>query len=314
MKVRVDGDIIVYAAGFACERTLYTYEYPDGRKVVFDSASALKKAEPDADKSLITKEKIVEPVEHAYYNVRSMIRSSAEAVGGTVDDVVVYLSGSTNFRDKLATIKPYKGNRDPTLKPVHAAAIKDMIRREYEFVVSDGVEADDAIATDHYADWLRDEYSTVLVTLDKDLDMVPGLHYNPRKDRAYMVDEREAAWNFHKQLLTGDAVDNIPGIPKVGPKTAEKILPPIGATDEELLTAVIPYYKKEYGDEWEDVLFQIGNLLWIRVEQDKWWTPKQLDQSGEDEVDASVPDAPEREASPDHVGDSAELDGESSNP
>lgn len=40
----------------------------------------------------------------------------------------------------------------------------------------------------------------------------------------FEVSELEGMYNFYKQLLTGDRVDNIQGIPGIGDKKAEKIL------------------------------------------------------------------------------------------
>ena len=214
----------------------------------------------------------VEPLPNALYNVRSIVNATAEAMqADPKEDVLVYLSGPTNFRTGVATILPYKGNRDPAHKPVHAADIKAMIRREYTTRTSEDEEADDQIAYEHYADWLHDPYSTVIATVDKDLDMIPGLHYNFRKKESYYVTPEQGIWWFYRQCLTGDTTDNIPGIDGVGPVRAAKLLPPVGAGVEELHRVVLGEYAKAFGDQADARLLEVGRLLWIRKEPGQWW-------------------------------------------
>jgi len=57
----------------------------------------------------------------------------------------IILSGPGNFRDSIATIKPYKGNRDPTHIPVHYSAIRQYMIDQYCAVVIHGREADDEV-------------------------------------------------------------------------------------------------------------------------------------------------------------------------
>jgi len=66
---------------------------------------------------------------------------------------------------------------------------------------------------------------SIAVTIDKDLRSVPGWHWNPTKEQGPVeVDQYTADLNFHKQWLTGDTTDNIPGIWRFGPAKAEKWL------------------------------------------------------------------------------------------
>jgi 5'-3' exonuclease len=54
-------------------------------------------------------------------------------------------------------------------------------------------------------------------------------------------------------LLTGDAVDSIPGCPGIGPVKAFKILSGCD-TPEEMENACMTQYKAKYGDMWADVM------------------------------------------------------------
>jgi hypothetical protein len=277
MIVRIDGDVIVYRAGFAAEHTFWKFVNADAEREFETRKEMIAHAESLGLKPgeyVVETRREVEPVQNALYNVRSIIRTAAESLQADPDeDVVVYLSGPTNFRMGVATIKPYKGNRDTAHKPVHAAEIKAMMRREYNCKVSDGEEADDLIAIDHYATWLHDPHGSVIATIDKDLDMLPGLHYNFVRGESYYVSPEQGLWNFYKQLLTGDTTDNIPGIDGIGPVKAAKLLPEPGASEAELYAAVRGAYDTAFGEDAGARLLEVGRLLWIRRNPDEWWNP-----------------------------------------
>lgn len=280
MLVRLDGDVIVYSAGFACEHTFWTSTY-DGQSREFESRKDMLAFNEERGllpgTYVVAQRREVEPLPNALYNVRSIVNATAEAMQvDPKEEVLVYLSGPTNFRNGVATIKPYKGNRDPAHKPVHAAEIKAMIRREYDTRTSEDEEADDQIAYEHYADWLRDPHSSVIATVDKDLDMIPGLHFNFRKKESYYVTPEEGLWNFYKQCLTGDTTDNIPGIYGIGDVKAAKLLPDVGATEGDLYRTVVQEYAKAFGDTAGERLLEVGRLLWIRREPGQWWNPPVL--------------------------------------
>jgi 5'-3' exonuclease len=185
--------------------------------------------------------------------------------------MTMYLSGPTNFRTGIATIKPYKGNRDPDHRPKHGPAIKEYMEHKYNTVYSEDEEADDLVGYSHYGMWLRDERSTVIATVDKDMDMIPGMHYNFVKDESYYVDEYEADRWFYLQLLMGDSTDNIPGIPGVGPKKAATMLEGL-AGEEEYFVQALDAYENAYEDGLA-ALIENARLLWIRRQPNEWWSP-----------------------------------------
>lgn len=281
MIIRIDGDVIVYRAGFAAEHTFWKFVHAGTEREFETRKAMLAHAEGLGLKPgqyVVETRREVEPVANALYNVRSIIRTTAEDLqADPKDDVIVYLSGPTNFRMGIAVTKPYKGNRDPAHKPVHAAEIKAMIRREFHTVTSDGEEADDRIGIEHYASWWNDgPHTSVIATIDKDLDMIPGLHYNFVKREGYYVSPDQAIWNFYKQILTGDTTDNIPGIDGIGPVKAARCLPPVGASELELFRAVEEKYREAFGDTARDRLLESGRLLWIRRHDHEWWNPPTL--------------------------------------
>lgn len=165
-----------------------------------------------------------------------------------------------NFRYSAATIRPYKGTR-PTTKPFWYESIRRYLVDEYDAEVISGMEADDAIGIDAYSN--PDKY--IICSVDKDLNNIPGRHYDELKPNKgiYWVDERDALGNFYSQLLTGDRTDNIPGLFGVGGKSS--LLTKLRACSDELTmyTFVRSMYEKYFGSYWKLFLHENGCLAWI---------------------------------------------------
>jgi 5'-3' exonuclease len=175
-----------------------------------------------------------------------------------------YLTGKNNYRSEIATEQAYKGNRKDARKPVHYDSLREYLISKWGFTVVDGQEADDAMGIKAYE---LPEDSSCIMTIDKDLDMIRGWHYNFVKEDLYYVTEKEAIKNFYIQILTGDRVDNIPGIKGIGPVKAKKILE--NCTTEKSLFKVV----SEKYDHDIDKLTERGRLLWIRRKEKQLWKP-----------------------------------------
>lgn len=103
-------------------------------------------------------------------------------------------------------------------------------------------EADDILAT--MARLTEQAGGTcVLVTGDKDCRQLITDHvavYNIRKDLLYRAEELKQDWGIRPdqvvdfQALVGDKVDNVPGVPLIGPKIAAELLNQFGTLDEVL--------------------------------------------------------------------------------
>jgi 5'-3' exonuclease len=137
------------------------------------------------------------------------------------------------------------------------------------FELIEGQEADDAIGIAVY-DAPVD--TTCVMSIDKDLNMLRGWHYNFVKEDLYYVTEEEAIKNFYIQILTGDRVDNIQGLKGVGPVKAGKILKDL-VTEQELFDAVLEAYEGDI-----DTLTERGRLLWIRRKANQMWMPPSISQ------------------------------------
>lgn len=181
-----------------------------------------------------------------------------------VGDYKGFLTGSTNYRNEIAKTAPYKGNRTGE-KPIHYDLLRQYLVSAWAFTEVQEQEADDAIGIAAYEFDSVDDY--LIMTLDKDLDMIRGWHYNFVKNDKYLIEEYEGIINFYRQILTGDRVDNIIGLKGIGPKKADKILKDC-KTEKELYDAVL----KAYDNDTERVL-ENGKLLWIRRKPNEMWQP-----------------------------------------
>lgn len=181
----------------------------------------------------------------------------------------LYISGKDNFRDKLACAeatfskepKLYKGTRDPSMRPHYYDEIRDYMIHIHGAITVNGMEAEDAAAIVHYE---HKDRNTVLVHQDKDLNCLPGWHWNPVKmDDVYYQTIKEANIHFWKQVLTGDKVDNIRGIDGLGPKTADKLLDPCDGDWMRMYDVALYQYRKQHGLEAERILDETCKLVWI---------------------------------------------------
>jgi len=134
----------------------------------------------------------------------------------------VYLTGGDNFRNEIAVTAPYKGNRKGA-KPVHLRAARQHMIDFWGALVYEGIEADDAIATGATRD-LKAGIAPVIVSLDKDFDQVACDRYDMVNDVTTSPEPLEATRNLYKQIIMGDAVDNIKGMHLCGAVCAGELL------------------------------------------------------------------------------------------
>lgn len=271
-----DADILVYRCGFAADRKKWIVKKNGLTIEEFTNKKELNSFQKqvqleDGDELNIVHEFKPEPLEFALNNINTVV----SAVNNLFPDSTnkFFLTGKDNFREKIATMQPYKGNRDPNAKPFYYKEIRDFIINRYEATVVDGQEADDEIGIQHC---LSPEDS-VIVSIDKDLDTVPGRHYNWVTKAEYYLNEAWATKNFYKQLLTGDSTDNVPGIPYVGSVTAERILKEF-TKPKSLYQCVLSEYTKRFPDGFmglspRNAVLEIGRLLYIRQQRDELWSP-----------------------------------------
>lgn len=174
-----------------------------------------------------------------------------------------YLTGKKNFRNEIAVTAPYKGNRK-SAKPKHYQLLRDYMESAWSFTMIEDQEADDAIGIAAY-EMEVGEYC--ICSIDKDLDMLRGDHYNFVKDERYFITEEEGIKNFYKQLLMGDRVDNIIGIKGIGTVKAERLLKEC-KNENEMYLAILEAYEGN-----AERVLENGRLLWIRRQHNQLWIP-----------------------------------------
>lgn len=211
-----------------------------------------------------------------------------EASGGTGVPELCF-TGDLNFRNHVAFTQAYKSNRSP--RPFHYKNTAFVLKLQYKHHLVNGLEADDLMGilmTAH-----PDKY--ICISRDKDLRQIKGWHYgwevhNQPSFGPYeysdfgeitLTAKRKLVGGgmkfFYCQLLMGDKVDTIPGIPGLGTVTAYTIINPCN-TIEECEAAIKVPYQKHYGIEWLSVMREQGRLLHMsrRVDKQKnvlLWSP-----------------------------------------
>jgi len=234
-----------------------------------------------------------------------LIDEKIEAICRAVDATerpILYLTGDTylwnmkrrvrpslpayepNFRIEVAKLRPYKGTRKVE-KPYYYNSVRAYLLTKWNAFVAIGCEADDEMAMEQ----TKRPSEVVVCTRDKDLRQVPGLHYGWESGRQgeFGPHEYDALGSidlvrtssttkitgggfkfFAAQLLTGDVVDNISGLPKYGPVKVDSLLSSLAST-RECLDAVRKEYESVYPDDWKAQLREQCDLLWMIRRRDE---------------------------------------------
>lgn len=246
----IDTDIIVYRVGSVADQTYWDYQ--GNRYKSKKELNAILK-ENGVDDTAVTAGK--DPM--SWGKCKTMAITYLEDILDDFDDYQLYLSGKGNFRYKVATIQPYKANRKSSGKPFYYDEIRQFYSEVYQAKFSVGQEADDDLGEAQ-----TDE--TCIISTDKDMDCIPGWHFNWVTDKLYQVSEEEANKSHFKQLLLGDSTDNILGLYGVGPKST--LLSDINKMSDslEMFNHVKEQYEKRFGSYALQFMQENATLLWIR--------------------------------------------------
>ena len=185
----------------------------------------------------------------AYYAITHMLDTkgrSTNALFGFIKSInyiisdfspnylVIVFDGKANKKSRTEIYSEYKGNRQaiPEDLPQQILWSQEFCSlKSIPFIVSEGVEADDAMGS--IAKWAeKHDFETYLCTNDKDFcqlvnDSTFILNNNNNVINADGVKERygiNPSQMIDYLAIVGDTSDNVPGIPGFGPKTARALL------------------------------------------------------------------------------------------
>lgn len=293
MRILFDADSMVYGCGFAAQKTIYDYvlasedgsELIEGIALSKDELAATAAMLPDGWSISYNAVAEAEPLENALALAKRQLVRVMEKLdkdGYKYDRLELFLTGKGNFRDQVATIRPYKGNRVAMEKPVHYQALRRYLRERWGAIVIDGWEADDEVAM-QAARHGYDPQEVMIVSQDKDLRTVQGLLFNYRRNTYELLTEKQALVNFYRQILTGDATDNIVGCYRTGEAAATRLIQE-SMTEREMYDAVLGEVEKSLerkgcpysGMTAEAVVLETGRLLHMYrhpLEVVKLWEP-----------------------------------------
>lgn len=292
-----------------------------GNAAAKNSTSVHRKVVPsrvlqfDADFACYEVADLEQPAISNFRNLLDFLHMKRVMVGAAHINAFITL-GMKSGREQMATVKAYQENRDPD------APIKVRVR-ELRHLLANYSAANVTVIVGHFfeADDLLCRYQeamiregriddSVLMSGDKDLWMVQGHHADPKTGRMWLVqgyghtEYREVgnvkpklvgegtSWFWH-QMIMGDKVDNIPGLPKLSNKTLDEYLPlksgkarPDGSaacgeakavailegvtSDKVAARRVWKAYSEYYGKQALDRFIEQAYLLWMQRDTNEW--------------------------------------------
>lgn len=195
-----------------------------------------------------------------------------------VDSYIGIFGTTPTFRIERYKFKEYKGNREPKKDFVikWESIIEDYCLNTLGFIKVEGMEADDAIGY-----LMRKSKKYCCASPDKDMLQLPGWHLQWRDKESsdgldrlagtlMNISNLESARTFWLQMLTGDASDNVAGIPGIGPKKALEKLKPSFDDPIQMGIDVAAAYDAAFGSYYGPIIFQettvaleMGNALYV---------------------------------------------------
>ncbi len=183
---------------------------------------------------------------HGFCAMLWKLMQDAKAGRGPTHIAVIFDATRDNYRN--AIFKDYKANRPPAPDELipQFPLIRDAVKAfNIACIEQNGFEADDLIAT-YAKQAIALGGDVTIVSSDKDLMqlIVPGVVMldtmkNKTIGREEVIEKFgvEPAFVVDVQSLAGDAVDNVPGVPGIGVKTAAELIKEYGDLDTLLARA-----------------------------------------------------------------------------
>lgn len=228
----VDFDTALVSAAAAQQQNTILAKYIlTGKTKEFDNRTALKAWLKDNPKWKAEQFEILDN-----HTIVGSVRNAVEGLLGKMSDIcesnpvksAKFVVGGVhgNFRDAIARIQPYKGQRKA--KPLLFNDIKvQLIKQIPAYIIQPkgNHESDDVVSM-----WLAEERhlgedsERAISSPDKDLKMCIGWHTDANKwdAAATYVEDFEGFYQYCWQGLRGDVIDNIQGIPHIVPSVKER--------------------------------------------------------------------------------------------
>lgn len=252
--VVIDADPFIYSNGFAIE-------------------------EWNADRT----EKVLKPnhtIQNGYWNINAMFKRCLEL--GYDGTYTAFLTPPLIENFRLKIYEDYKAKRKDARRPLYYKELKEYLISSWKCKITIGQEADDACSILHcklnkyFYDDCMDE--SVVCSIDKDFNNIPGFHYNPDKPEqgVYFVTELQALKNFYLQILTGDTSDDVPRIKKGWRQKKTEELICSALNEKELIDIVIKeiYTVLDVPEtDAESFMIDRGRLVWLRRKENELWMP-----------------------------------------
>lgn len=275
-RLLFDADILCHKAACISQVKHYSVTWPDGNSYLayrhIKDAKEFIEDKPGYSIK-VTQEPL--PFEIAAHAIESMITRASNELGcSNYTLMITDEDKSKNYRYDVCS--EYKANRKNLTRPFHYKKIRKHLIENYPTEIATGWEADDSLGIAQ----VQSKERTCIVSIDKDLLMVPGFHYNmdtreliEAKDpgKIWLIERKSGKkdlkgygylW-FCAQMILGDAVDNIFGIKGIGAVKTYKLFSRFldkEFTLDEPLTEVLKLYRKY--DKVQD-FEKNARLLWI---------------------------------------------------
>lgn len=276
----IDGDELLYKAGFAAQKTYYTIHRGEGSPPFIDFDFPGKQYALDflPELPLLHLENVTRLKD--YYNYEEYVDNKIKDYLKNThkNKYIIFFAEGRNYRLDIAKNNPYKGNRDDSRKPILFEEIKEYILSKHNTHIVQDIEVDDALGLYH------NETNVICVT-DKDLNGVPGWRYGGKgpgglgEGLRYISREMSILF-FYAQLISGDPTDNIKGLHSYGLIKAYKhYIKVLGSgpyKEKDLCLCALRLYEKALRDPdglgrnldpertAERNMLEIGQLLWMQ--------------------------------------------------
>ena len=217
-----------------------------------------------------------EPVEFCLQILKTKVDGIMNHLG--LENGLGVLGGDNNFRLLLPAPEQYKSNREDKLRPLLLQDTREYVKKKYNAVVIDKMEADDYLSTLGYEGWLHYQktgrFNKMIVSYDKDQRGTPGLIFNTLRDKdkatgkskwihpvpmliddsmgeIWMEGSKVTGWGkkfLGYQMLCGDSSDNIKPyqcfdiIGRFGDTAAFKLIGHLN-DEREMWSAIVGQYK-----------------------------------------------------------------------